>query len=94
MNNSASMVAQTIRPFLADFEWKGVRLSVDEQSIYNDNGWWYVSVQPNHWPQRLFPVVEELGIISERLEEEHDLKVMFSLGEALNEQSALATLAA
>ena len=77
-------IADAVRMYLRDYQQNGITFEVLADKIRKVDQWWRVSVQPSQWPERLFPVYETLAIIEEKLQEEHGLDVLLSLGEPIN----------
>ena len=82
--NDTTVIADAVRSYLKDYHLGSITFEVLPDKIRQVDQWWRVPIQPSQWPDRLFPVYETLAVIEEKLQDEHGLNVLLSLGEPVN----------
>ena len=81
---TAEEVAAIVRPYLSEPVLGDIQLQVMADRTRRIDGWWKVGVAPSRWPERLYPMYEELAIIEERLRDDNHLDILLALGEPVN----------
>ena len=66
---SATEAATVVHSLLTGVFYDGVTFSVAESGIRSVHGYWKVPIVPSHWPERMYPLYEDVAILEESLRE-------------------------
>ncbi len=66
-----------VKRYVADQHPDGMTLSVVEAGVHRDKNWWYVPVQPDHEPEKLFQYYEALADLEGKMQDDENLTVLF-----------------
>ena len=77
-------VTEIVLPYLTEPILGDIRLEINTGRTRRIDGWWKVGISPSRWPQRLYPLYEELAIIEERLRDDNHLDILLALSDPVS----------
>ncbi len=81
-----AMVAEKVRQELQGVEVSGITLQVDDEDVYQVEGYWRVPIRPSRWPARMFDFYEALSVVEDDLQEAEHLNILLETGEPLDKE--------
>lgn len=86
MEQTKEFVAQKVRERLVGVHPGGVTLEVLDNGIHQIDKWWRVPIRPSHWPKRLSDFYETLAEMTDELQEQDHVDVLFFTGAPAEEE--------
>lgn len=88
---SKQEAAELVRKYLRGRQFPGgVTFRVEDSHVFYGDGWVRVPIHPSHWPERRYPIYEEIGHLEEDIANGEGVNLFLFLGEPIASETAPA----